>query len=100
MEQVGGSSGSARSPRGGRGRSLGAIGGVGCGLAPRGARVTGTAPAAGNSLTPITDCSDASQLRQDVTAGGSYQFTCSGQIQIAPNPLVVTKQVALSVASG
>ena len=45
--------------------------------------------------TPITDCSDDTQLRTDASTGGAYVFECSGTVQLS-NQLVVTHDFSLS----
>jgi len=53
---------------------------------------------AGAATTAITECAGETQLRADVSAGGSYTFACSGTIVLS-SPLFVTHAVSLTAAA-
>jgi hypothetical protein len=64
---------------------LAGVAGLLYGLLPR---------SAGASSGTITECTET-QLRADVSAGGSYTFTCSGTI-VLTSALLVSKEVSLT----
>jgi hypothetical protein len=60
--------------------------------------VLGPTAGARVSPTPITNCSNDSQLRAAASAGGSYAFACDGDIAMTDDALTVTKDLSIAAA--